>query len=350
MPFMRHRVGKIQANSIDLLQTIIARGDLDGGTLQMVEATVMGKLYVAVHEGKIDIQNTLLHLLHTTFSSISASMAPPRLKPNTGRASDHHDIGAEKEDFMDDKRRISHFIHINPLLVPTLVNGISKAAGQPGLQHWVDFILMTVPQYPRLLSYTVPTLCDCICQRLKYCLEDVNHVLLQDPPSTKNLTSNITDSEFIMLLNALERLVLLGLSRDHDPIVNVDREEEIFSGRPVQDVTSGGGLLGMVSNVFGSESHTTLPEEALSVRYFILFSILFVYLHSLDSFFGLSNTSRVNSDTACIVGSYWKDLPGFKPSRIRVLAPHSFENPNTWSQSDGTAFPCPNVGGYGVYR
>jgi len=263
---MEHTNAQIQAVTIDLLQTIITRGDLDAPRLETVQVVVIAKLYAMVHEGTIDLQNKLLHLLHSILSSLSSSMAPQYSGSALNRSTENIDSAAEKALVADDGRRhaSSSFIPINPLLLPTLIDGIIRSMGHPTLQHWLDFLLMSVPQFPRMLSYTVPPLSDCICRQLTFALADVGRLMGKGSSAAGTLKSNTTDAEFIMLLNALERLILLGLSKNYDPAL-VDKEEEVVPERPVQQDSGGSGLLGIVSNVFGSESTGNVAEEPLSV-------------------------------------------------------------------------------------
>ena len=48
---------------VDLLQALIARGDVVIVTLQSLESVIVQKLYFCVHNGRLDLQNKLLHLL-----------------------------------------------------------------------------------------------------------------------------------------------------------------------------------------------------------------------------------------------------------------------------------------------
>ncbi|TDL20873.1 hypothetical protein BD410DRAFT_899170 [Rickenella mellea] len=67
-----HRANvSIHATVIDLLQVIVARGELDLPAIATLEATAISTLFLSVHTSQLDVQNKLLHLLHTT---ISASM------------------------------------------------------------------------------------------------------------------------------------------------------------------------------------------------------------------------------------------------------------------------------------
>lgn len=261
---MEHTNAQIQANAIDLLQIIIARGELEAPKLEAVEATIVGKLYSSVHLGRIDLQNKLLHVLHSIVSASSAVY----VDPHPGASSKSvESVGLSEDAHMSEVNgRPSSIAHINPLLLQTLIDGITKGAGRTTLQHWLDFVLMTLPQFPKLTSHMVSPLSDCVCRQLRHALVDVKRVLEHVSSRMSANASRTTDAEFIMLLNTLERLVLLGITRTHHL---VGSEDDVASDRPIQESSSGAsaGILGIVSNVFSSESTGNAVDDFLSVSF-----------------------------------------------------------------------------------
>jgi hypothetical protein len=162
----------------------------------------------------------------------------------------------EEVALIEDEKRGSSNTTINPLLVQTLIDGISKTSNRPILQHWIDFILMTVPQFQQALYHLIFPLSDCICRQLRSALIDVHHVA-KDTKGKGPILSTTTDAEFIMLLNALERLVLLSLTK-----TEVDNQEDDNHSEKAGAESS--GLLGYVSNVFGTETPSN-SDDQLSV-------------------------------------------------------------------------------------
>lgn len=264
-PFMGHANAQIQANAIELIQTIVARGELETPKLEAVESAIVGKLYSSVHLGRVDLQIKLLHVLHSLVSASSVAEADPH-RPRASSSNADLLRPSEEAHIPEDIGRHSAFTHVNPLLVQTLIDGITKGAGRPTLQHWLDFVLVAVPQFPRLLGSMVFPLSDCICRQLRHALVDLSRILNHDSSRSGSVTSGTTDAEFIMLLNGIERLVLLGITRTHDP---TQPEDEIVLDRSIQESGSGGsgGLLGIVSNVFSSESPGNPVEDSLSVSF-----------------------------------------------------------------------------------
>lgn len=245
----------IQSTTIDLLQAIVARGDVDPPSLQNVQAAVVRKLYFSVHTQRLELQNKLLHLLHSIISAVAASHDPHAL-----RQSKHDATESSSELQENDKLQDSHVPSPNPLLVQTLVDGISLPSNNAVLQHWLDFVLMAIPQFHQMLQALVSPLNDCICKNLLIRLDDIRRAR-GDGYDHHDFKSNTTDAELIMLLNSLERLVLLSLSTAD---AGHTEEDDVPPEKPPG--AESGGILGIVTSVFSSESAPSNLEEQLTVR------------------------------------------------------------------------------------
>ncbi len=240
---MSHPNTQLQSSTIDILQSLVARGDVDSTALRSAESIVVDKLYSCVHLGSLDLQNKLLHLLHSIISAFRA------------RTEDTSNHGQQK---LDDQKGTESTVNVNSLLVQTLVDGLSVSSNRPILQHWLDFILTTIPQFHEILQPAIGPLNDCVCRLLRSGLEEIT--LASSQSSTAGDIAVIaTDADFLMLLNALERLVLLSLSQLPD---TTQVDDDVLSEKPTTEGTS---ILGYVSNVFSTEPTSGLTEEQISV-------------------------------------------------------------------------------------
>lgn len=244
-----------QSLSIDLLQTIIARGENNQTALETVESAIVAKLYVCVHTGRLDLQNKLLHLLHSVISALStlgsqlSAIHQPRM-----------DLPSEIPQAPDaDREAAQQPYNMNPLLTQTLIDGIGTFSNRPLLQHWLDFVLMTIPQFHLALQPAVEPLIECICRQLRSAASDTASARAQ-VLDTEDIFSTRSDAELIMLLHAIERLSLLNLSRQ---VETTDAEDD--SSYAEKHTTDSAGLFGYVSTVFGSENPAYVPEEQLAV-------------------------------------------------------------------------------------
>ncbi|TDL26444.1 hypothetical protein BD410DRAFT_521497 [Rickenella mellea] len=244
-----HRANvSIHATVIDLLQVIVARGELDPPAIATVESNAISTLFLSVHTSQLDIQNKLLHLLHTT---ISASM-------NAGDRRRTFSSGGTATELKEESRRSADAVpssSLNPLLIQTLIDGMVTSTNRPLLQHWLDFVIMTISQFPQLMSPAVSPLNSCVCRQISLSLNEIEVILSTSAENIEDVTSEIGDADIIMLLNALERLVLFSLP--DSPEASYE-EIGITSDKGGPDSTS---LLTYVSNVFTTETSTSQVRE-----------------------------------------------------------------------------------------
>jgi len=253
----------IQSTSVDLLQAIIARGEVDQLSIEIVEATVISKLYYCIHTNRLDLQNKLLHLLHSLISaSLSYLNSKKNKQANVGRqrTGDPFLEEAYPHDSVQDSA--AGMYDINPLLIQTLVDGIATPSNRPVFQHWLDFVLMAVPQFQPALEVVIHPLNNCLCRQLLSALRDVRQASVEDPSGAEDVSSTTTDTEMIMFLNGLERLILLSLVHTSEP--NPVEEDANVTEKTGQESS---GLLGYVSNVFSSDSAITTTEDQLTVSH-----------------------------------------------------------------------------------
>ncbi|THV06503.1 hypothetical protein K435DRAFT_960479 [Dendrothele bispora CBS 962.96] len=244
----------IQSTTVDLLQAIVARGEISTISVEAMEAVVIGKLYFCVHLGRLNLQNKLLHLLHSVLSASIASEpkstpVPSRFtSPSIEGLSDNADAGGRT-------------YSINPLLIQTLLDGLSTPSNRPILQHWLDFVLMAIPQFQPSLQAVVAPLNDCVGRQLLLSLKDVRKASTKDREFDEDTPSTTTDAEFIMLLNALERLVLLSLAYTSVEEIGPEDDSSV-NERPAEGST----ILGIMSTVFSSDSNQPSNDDQLAAR------------------------------------------------------------------------------------
>ena len=246
----------MQSNAIELLQLIVSRGEVEIPSVQSIEATAIEKLYVSIHTSRLDLQNKWLHLLHSLITaSISKLDFTRQAVPGK-----QDDLVLETNAAQDKDPDSSHRYVMNPLLIQTLIDGLSVRSNRPVLQHWLDFVLMAVPQFQPALHAAVAPLNDCLCRQVFFALGDVLRMSSQTQSYVEDLVTTVTDADFTMLLNGLERLILLSLAYTSE----MDPSED-DPNAPEKAALEVGGLLGYVSNVFSSDSSTTNQQEQLTV-------------------------------------------------------------------------------------
>jgi hypothetical protein len=272
--------GYLHTVALDTLQAIVSRGEVDLPTLETIEATIVSKLYMSVHTDRVDLQNKLLHVLHSTiFAATSTASLTPGTAPGSPRLVPGKIAllpGSSVDELAStDSQPAKLSGSINPLLIQTITDGITRTSHTPILQHWIDFVLMTIPHFQQSQVQVVLPLVDCVCKQLRVALNSIQDLTQARSNGGLDYISHVTDAEFIVLLNALERLMLLAITRNSDP--GPVEEDDAASEKETS------GLFGIVSTVFNSESHSNSTAEKivpLSPSYRCLFDSIST-LHSL---------------------------------------------------------------------
>ncbi len=193
----------------------------------------MDQLFVCIHTVALDIQNQLLHLLHTVILAIAAGEAAQR-EPTSPSALEGNRIGEDKASW---KSRTSISEFNNPLLLRMLQDGLIVKSNRCLLQFWVDFILMTVPHLVGSLQPLCFPLCDTICK-------EIDSVAMSWQNKVHWSVTD-TEAEVVMLLSCLERVALTAMSWS-----NLDSARN-GTHRGLAETA---GLFGYVSNVFQPET------------------------------------------------------------------------------------------------
>jgi hypothetical protein len=246
-----------QTFAIDIIQLLIARGDTDPVTIDTIEAVVVGKLFSCIHGGKLDLQNKLLHILH---SLISSSVTHDKFASGKHREDDGINDRMGSQEKLHASVARSYTVH--SLLVQTLVDGIATPSNRPISQHWMDFILTAVPQFQPALQAVVTPLNACLCHQLRSSLNDLLKASSRTQDFAQDISAGTTDAELVMLLNGLERFVLLGLTTTSENNVSEDDPSPAEKTTPEP-----GGLLGIVTNVFGTDTSQTTADEQFTVLF-----------------------------------------------------------------------------------
>ncbi|TFK70447.1 hypothetical protein BDN72DRAFT_887964 [Pluteus cervinus] len=244
---------QIQSTTIDLLQAIVARGEIEYPSVESIELCVVPKLFFSIHKRRLDLQNKLLHLLHSLISAMTTYEATRAL----ARPSDVNGDGTAEGSA---EPTVHYSLH--PLLVQTLIDGISTPSNHPVRQHWIDFVLMAIPQFQPALQPVVTPLHDCFCRQLLLSLGELHKATGSGSGNDiQDITLTVTDADFVMLINGLERLVLLSLAHTMEASSAEDETATIE-----KSTSENSGLFGYVSGVFSSETPQQQPEEQLTAR------------------------------------------------------------------------------------
>lgn len=184
---------------IDFLQLVIAKNGLSPSQLAELETCLLERLLVSIQDATPDRQHRLLLALHTT--TITKISWQQKIAREYTQRRDNA-IGSSEADSASVNSIVDGATTVSPhpLLLRTLRAGFTLETNRPALAHWTDFVLMTIPHYRHALTILLKPLCECLCD-----------VVLSTSDGGE-LGWDV--DEFVLLLNTLERVVLLCLDGD----------------------------------------------------------------------------------------------------------------------------------------
>jgi len=150
------------------------------------------KLTVSTQHRRLTLQNTMLHLLH------SALVAAEKKQPRGHRSTSSTFSIPEMSPPVDDAA-----LEFEKALNRMIIVGVSSPGNRPILQHWVDFVLMTIPHLENKPAQ-LRALCDCFCEQLRMTMAQLRNTFTV--AGVDDTSATITESEPIMLIGVLERL------------------------------------------------------------------------------------------------------------------------------------------------
>lgn len=219
----------------DLLQLIISRGDIDLSVLQSIESVLTVRLYLCIHRHELDLQNKLLHVLHSAVSAISNLKKKADRRSTSSRQSIDYSIDSLG----------GH----EPLLVKVLSDAITKQRSSAVIHHWVDFLLITIQQLRGVTTSLIFPLIDAISARLAEFVDELGATYNTENKG-KKVASDLSDADYTILLNALERLFSFAL----EDAKAVTSETEVASSTEKGQASNEGasaGFLGYITTALG---------------------------------------------------------------------------------------------------
>ncbi|KAJ3154630.1 hypothetical protein HDU89_007868 [Geranomyces variabilis] len=300
------RYESIQIHAAECLHFMLTRSDHMNYHLLVVTQTVtIRKLLHCIGIQHLELQPVLLQALH----AISALMSPQRvLQEVGGRSRKSESTGSLPKDLgssparqptpegehvhADQVRSSGEFprlrsIGSSPAFVRAVLNAITRPSNRPVLQHWMDFVLSSLPflrkSFRRLLLPVIQKIC---AELIQYRVQTSDYIarFTGDDPSQALANHSIMDTtecreqESLVLLHGLQEIITACLGESSS-----DRD----AAKGLQP--SGGGLkfiTGYVASVFGADekggegesAQQKMKETLLNMlpRIFRIFQELFV--------------------------------------------------------------------------
>ena len=162
------------------------------------------RLSLAIHRNELELQNKLLHVLHSIVHSIDAFR----------KRSTHHDHTPEMEHRSSREEHISETSECPPVeLLQVIVDGVSLQSDTAILHHWIDFVLMSLPQLRHSLHGIVVPVLECLIKRVEEITAQIELSWAPKGTISHNARKDL-ETDLTILLNALEHLLLTATEED----------------------------------------------------------------------------------------------------------------------------------------
>lgn len=245
----------IHAMAADLLQIIVSRGDVDLAVLAIIEQALLSRLYLCVHRREFDLQNKLLHVLHSAIAASSSLQKQPDRRSKDSSSTTPANTS---------RKDISH----NPLLMRVLCDGLTTQSNSAVTHHWVDFLLTTLPLLRFESGASVFPLVDAITATLGDLIADL--AAAYDVHSKgKQTAASVTEADYTILLNALERLFATAFENANTSGVSDLPNQSVGSITEKVSANSdnSAGFLGFIGTALGAvDIQNSDPSDTPNVR------------------------------------------------------------------------------------
>lgn len=247
---------RLHAVASDLLQILVSKGDLDLNSLEDVRDALVARIFICVHTGQPDLQNKLLHVLHTTLAALGTTRKRRDRRSTIG---DRPSISQTIKPSLDLSATVG-----TPTMVQLLCDGITKqkVPSSALLHHWVDFLLMTLPHFKSSLNSLLLPLLERILEKVEVFIEDLEIAFdIELKGKARSRALDVNEADFAVLLNALERLFVVALEEARNNAARAD--ESAVLDRPQTADSHSGGFLGYISTALGTSEGGTGQADSL---------------------------------------------------------------------------------------
>ncbi|CAO3630393.1 unnamed protein product [Cunninghamella blakesleeana] len=225
-------VRTIQLHASELLYLIISKLDyVDMNITSLMQQSVVKKLLFCITSGDLDIQQKLLHLLHATMAITSAVAQGTKFNTNSNTLSPshspktndkrhhrrqtsigypslfggesntiqhsslhHHHSGFSSQNRSQNEAALLLAQSTSNLYVKCVIDAFHTPSNRPILQHWIDFVLITLPYVRNGFRQIIVPILICLCEQINLCNATVR-LLMHGATADKTSVSSPTTNE-----------------------------------------------------------------------------------------------------------------------------------------------------------
>ncbi|KAJ3289691.1 hypothetical protein HK104_007293 [Borealophlyctis nickersoniae] len=263
-----HLLDSIQTRASDFLHLLLLRTEsMNFQLLLTLQSVVIRKLLFCIFSARLDLQPRLLQVLHAVAGVAGGGPGGRRIKEvsvlkkgdvNVSVAMGMEQVGKD-EGIKEREFPLLRTIGSSPLFVRTTLEALSMRTNRPILQHWIDFILSSLPHLRASFNRVIVPIMRCLCDELTKYRAQMSRYIRAFPTSTPVNGSRIvhdeaqTDLEAVTLLHGLEQMISFCLADNRDGAVTSPTDANHASSLRV--------ITDYVSSVFMGDGGSGDPES-----------------------------------------------------------------------------------------
>ncbi|EPB86638.1 hypothetical protein HMPREF1544_06614 [Mucor circinelloides 1006PhL] len=269
----------IQLHAADLLYLIISKLDFVNMKLvQQVQMMVLHKLLFCITQQNLDLQQKLLHLLHACLAITCASTT----HKDKSAANGHQKKGSvDSINSVQSVPQLNEAIALiqssSDLYVKCITDALSQSSNRSMLQHWMDFVLATLPYTKHGFRALIMPVLMCICHQISLRCDTIE-IAIHEKPNTSSCAS--VEKEVMVLLTGLEKVLMFCLT---ERVLNDEWFINASTDLPIPHIPENSALVGFAQVVHGEE-HPKLNEKPRDTMMFHLPVVLQILLNTWHAF------------------------------------------------------------------
>ncbi|RCH94744.1 hypothetical protein CU098_001184, partial [Rhizopus stolonifer] len=257
-------IRSIQLHAIDFLYLIVSKLDyVDTQLIEKVQNSCLNKLLFCVTTENFDLQQKLLHLLHSTLAITSA---------NAYHAKEHQRKLSSESELNKGDGETNEAILVaqsySDLFVKTVIDALTLPKNRAMLTHWMDFLSAVLPYIKHGFQHMIVPILICICHQT-YLRCGTLHVAIHEKPDDC-LPLESAERETLVFLSGFERIAMFCLTEKH---VSDDWFLNSTCEMPIPQLSENSGLSGFAQFVHENQKYEK-PRDVILYQLPVIFHIL----------------------------------------------------------------------------
>lgn len=264
---LAQRIGRevcsIQLLATDLLYLTISKLDhVHIKLVQQIQTCALHKLLFCLDQKNLDLQQKLLHLLHACLV-ITCTSTQAKEKNGHQKRGSIDSISSVATNQANDALILMQTS--SELFVKCCIDALSLSSNRTMLQHWMDFILATLPYIRHGFRSMIVPLLMCICHQINLRCDTIE-IMIHEKPHSSSCAS--AEREVLVLLVGLEKMLMFCLT---ERIINDDWFTQ--HDLPIPNIPENSALVGLAQVVHEGD-HNNKPRDIIMFHLPVVLQIL----------------------------------------------------------------------------